>query len=109
MLGMGVLLTISLVVEGHQLDAMQPEGQGVGVSRVYPGGSRVGPEQLAHRVLDQLLGEAAAQALGGVLVDGGDVVAFGRADDGAEGGGGVEDRRRLLLLLPAQPKTLCAS
>lgn len=53
-------------------------------------------------MLDQLLRVAAAEALGGVLVDGGDVVALGRADYGAERGGGVEGRRRLLLL-PAQP------
>lgn len=53
-------------------------------------------------MLDQLLRVAPAQALGGVLVDRGDVVALGRADDGAERGRGVEDRRRLLLL-PAQP------
>lgn len=53
-------------------------------------------------MLDQLLRVTPAQALGGVLVDGGDVVALGRADDGAERGGGVEDGR-CLLLLPAQP------
>lgn len=98
-------LTVSLIVEGHQLNAVQPEQQRVRVGRVDPGGRRVSPEQLAHRVLDQLLGVASAQALGGVLVDRGDVVALGRADDGAERGGGVEDGRRLLL--PAQP--LCAT
>lgn len=81
---------------------MQPEEQRVGVGGVDPGGCRVRAEQLAHGVLDQLLGVAAAQALGGVLVDGGDVVALGRADDGAESGGRGEDGRRLLLL-PAQP------
>lgn len=80
---------------------MQPVEQRVGVGRVDPGGRRVRPEQLARRVLDQLLGVAPAQALGGVLVDGGDVVALGRADDGAEGGGGVEGRRGLVLF-PAQ-------
>lgn len=53
-------------------------------------------------MLDQLLRVAAAQALGGVLVDRRDVVTLGRADDGAEGGGGGEDRGGLLLL-PAQP------
>ncbi len=52
-------------------------------------------------MLDQLLRVTPAQALGSVLVDRGDVVALGRADDGTERGGGVEDRRRLLLL-PAQ-------
>lgn len=81
---------------------MQPEQQGVRVCGVDPGGRRVRPEQLAHRVLDQLLRVTPAQALGGVLVDGRDVVALGRADDGAERGGVVEDRGRLLLL-PAQP------
>lgn len=82
---------------------MQPEEQRVGVCRVDPGGRWVRSEQLAARVLDQLLRVAAAQALGGVLIDGGDVVTLGRADDGAEGGGGVQGGRRLLLLLPAQP------
>lgn len=53
-------------------------------------------------MLDQLLRVTPAQALGGVLVDGGDVVTLGRADDGAERGGMGEDGRRLLLL-PAQP------
>lgn len=96
------VLTVGLVVERHQLDAVQPVEQGVGVGGVDPGGRRVRPEQLARRVLDQLLRVAAAQALGGVLVDGRDVVTLGRADDGAEGGGGGEDRRGLLLL-PAQP------
>lgn len=96
------LLTVSLVVERHQLHAVQPEEQRVGVGRIDPGGCWVSPEQLTHRVLDQLLRVAPAQALGGVLVDGGDVVALGRADDGAQRGGWVEDGRRLLLLLPAQ-------
>lgn len=95
-------LTVGLIVERHQLNAVQPEQQRVGVGRVDPGGCRVSPEQLARRVLDQLLRVAPAQALGGVLVDGRDVVALGRADDGAEGGGGGQDRGRLLLL-PAQP------
>lgn len=53
-------------------------------------------------MLDQLLRVAPAQALGCVLVDGGDVVTLGRADDGAERGRRGEDRRSLLLL-PAQP------
>lgn len=95
-------LTISLIVERHQLDAVQPEEQRVGVGGVDPGGRRVRPEQLARRVLDQLLRVAATQALGGVLVDRRDVVALWRADDGAEGGGGGEDRGGLLLV-PAQP------
>lgn len=95
-------LTISLIVERHQLDAVQPEEQRVGVGGVDPGGRRVRPEQLAHRVLDQLLRVAATQALGGVLVDRRDVVALWCADDGAEGGGGGEHRGGLLLL-PAQP------
>lgn len=92
------LLTISLIVECHQLDTVQPEKQRVGVCRVDPGGCWVRPEQLAHGVLDQLLRVTPAQALGGVLVDGRDVVALRCADDGAERGGGVEDGRRLLLL-----------
>lgn len=95
-------LTISLIVERHQLHAVQPEEQRVGVGGVDPGGRRVRPEQLARRVLDQLLRVAATQALGGVLVDRRDVVALWRADDGAEGGGGGEHRGGLLLL-PAQP------
>ncbi len=53
-------------------------------------------------MLDQLLRVTSAQALGGVLIDRGDVVAFGSADDGTERGGGVEDGR-CLLFLPAQP------
>lgn len=53
-------------------------------------------------MLDQLLRVTAAQALGSVLVDGGDVVTLGRADDGAERGGMGKDGR-CLLLLPAQP------
>lgn len=77
-------LTISLIIECHQLDAMLPEKQRVGVGRVDPGGRRVGSEQLALRVLDELLRVTAAQALGGVLVDGGDVVTLWCADDGAE-------------------------
>lgn len=80
---------------------MQPEEQRVGVSGVDPGGCRVSPEKLTHRVLDQLLGVAPAQALGGVLVHRGDVVALGRPDDGAERRGRVEDGRRLLLV-PAE-------
>lgn len=71
---------------------MQPEKQGVGVRRVDPGGCWVRPEQLARGVLDQLLRVAAAKSLCGVFVDGGDVVALGSADDGAERGRGVEDR-----------------
>lgn len=81
---------------------MQPELQRVGVGGVDPGGGRVCSEQLADGVLDELLGVAPAQALGGVLVDGRYVVALGGPDDGAERRGGVEDRRRLLLL-PAEP------
>lgn len=53
-------------------------------------------------MLDQLLRVTPAQALGGVLIDGGDVVTLGRTDNGAERGGMGEDGRRLLLL-PAQP------
>lgn len=101
-LSVSLALTVRLIVERHQLDAVKPEEQRVGVGGVDPGGRRVRPEQLARRVLDQLLRVAAAQALGGVLVDGRDVVTLGRADDGAEGGGGGEDRGGLLLL-PAQP------
>lgn len=96
------VLTISLIVECHQLDAVQPEEQRVGVCGVDPRGCWVGPEQLAHGVMDQLLRVTAAQALGGVLVDRRDVVTLGRADDSAEGGGRGEDRG-CLLLLPAQP------
>lgn len=62
---------------------MQPEEQRVGVGGVDPGGCWVSPQQLAHRVLNQLLRVTTAQSLGSVLVDGGDVVALGRADDGA--------------------------
>lgn len=53
-------------------------------------------------MLDQLLRVPAAQALGSVLVDRGDVVTLGRADDGAERGWGRESGRRLMLV-PAQP------
>ena len=100
-------LTICLVVERHQLDAMQPEGQGVGVGRVDARGGWVGPEELAGGVLNQLLGVTAAQTLGCVLVDGGDVVALWSADYGTQGGAGVEDGRRLLL--PAQALALGAT
>lgn len=97
-----VVLTIRLVVERHQLNAVQPEEQRVWVGGVDAGRGGVRPEQLALGVLDQLLGVPPAQALRRVLVHGGDVVALGRADDGAQRGGGVEDGR-CLLLLPAQP------
>ena len=43
-------------------------------------------------MLYQLLRVPSAQPLGGVLVDGRDVVALWSADDGAERCGGVEDR-----------------
>lgn len=80
---------------------MQPEQQGGWVCGVDSGGCWVGPEQLTGGVLDQLLRVTPAQSLGSVLVDGGDVIALGCTDDGAERGGGTEDGRRLLLL-PAQ-------
>lgn len=79
---------------------MQPEQQGGWVCGVDSGGCWVGPEQLTGGVLDQLLRVTPAQSLGSVLVDGGDVIALGCTDDGAERGGGTEDGRRLLL--PAQ-------
>lgn len=98
---LAVVLTISLIVECHQLNAVQPEQQRVWVSGVDPGGCWVSPEQLTHCVLNQLLRVTAAQAFGGILVDGGDVVTLGCADDGTEGGGWRGDGRRLLFL-PAQ-------
>lgn len=61
-------LTISLVVECDKLDAVQPEGERIGVGGVDASGRRVGAEQLALRVSDQLGGVTATQALGGVLV-----------------------------------------
>lgn len=94
------VLTVSLIIEGHQLNAVQPEQHGVGVCGVDPGGCWVGPQQLTRGVLDQLLRVTPAQPLGGILIDGGDVITLGCADDGAEGGGWVEDGRRLFL--PAQ-------
>lgn len=78
-------LTVRLVVESHELHAVEPEDEGVRVGGVDSCGCRVGPEQLTRRVLDQLLGVAPAQPLGSVLVQGRDVVALGRPDDGAEG------------------------
>lgn len=90
-----------MIVECHQLNAVQPEQQRVWVSGVDPGGCWVSPEQLTHRVLNQLLRVTAAQAFGGILIDGGDVVTLGRADDGTEGGGWREDGR-CLLFFPAQ-------
>lgn len=79
-----IILTVRLIVEGHQLDSMQPEQQRVGVGRVDPGGCRVSSEQLAHSVLDQFLRVAPTQAFSCVLIDGGDVVTLWCADDGAE-------------------------
>lgn len=98
---MNPVLTIGLVVQSHQLNPMQPEEQRVWVGGVDPGGCWISPEQLTCCVLDQLLGIASAQALRRILVHRRDVVALGRANDGAERSWGVEDRRRLLLL-PAQ-------
>lgn len=80
---------------------MQPEQQRVWVRGVDPGGCWVSPEQLTRGVLDQFLRVTPAQPLGGVLIDGGDVITLGCPDNGAEGGGWTEDRRRLLLF-PAQ-------
>lgn len=80
---------------------MQPEQQGVWVCGVDSGGCWVSPEQLTRSVLDQLLRVTPAQSLGGILIDGGDVIALGCTDDGAERGGWTEDRRHLLFL-PAQ-------
>lgn len=95
------VLTISLIVEGHQLNAMQPKQQGVWVCGVDSGGCWVSPEQLARRVLDQFLRVTPAQSLGSILIDRGDVIALGCTDDGAERGGWTRDGRRLLFL-PAQ-------
>lgn len=61
-------LTVGLVVEGDELDAVQPEGKGVGVGRVDACGSRVGAQQLALRVSNQFGGVTTTQSLGSVLV-----------------------------------------
>lgn len=65
---------------------MQPEDERIGVGGVNARGRWVGAEQLAASVLDEFLGVAATQTLRSVLVDRGDVVTFGCADDGAERG-----------------------
>lgn len=80
---------------------MEPEQQRVWVCGVDPGGCWVSPEQLTRSVLDQFLRVTPAQSLGGILIDGGDVITFGCTDNGAERGGWTEDRR-CLLLFPAQ-------
>lgn len=97
-------LTISLVVEGHELHPVQPEDEGVWVGGVDARGGGVGPQELAGGVLDQLLGIAPAQPLGCILVQRGDVVALGRPDDGTEGGWGVVRRARVFPGLPHRIK-----
>ncbi len=84
------LVTVGLVVEGDQLDSVQPEEERIGVGGVDACGCRVRAEQLAASVLDEFLGVAATQTLCSVLVDRGNVVAFGCADDGAERGARAE-------------------
>lgn len=65
---------------------MQPEDERIGVGGVDACGCRVRAEQLAAGVLDEFLGVAATQALCSILIDRGDMVASGCADDGAERG-----------------------
>lgn len=77
-------LTISLIVEGDELDAVQPEAEGVGVGRVDARGGRVGAQQLALCVSNQFSRVATTQTLGGILVHRRNVVALGSADDGAQ-------------------------
>lgn len=52
------LFTVSLIVEGDQLDSMQPEDERIGIGRVDACGRWVCAEQLAAGVLDELLGVA---------------------------------------------------
>lgn len=53
------LFTVSLIVEGDQLDSVQPEDERIGVGRVDACGRWVRAEQLAAGVLDEFLGVAA--------------------------------------------------
>lgn len=83
---------------------MEPEDQRVGIGGVDACGSGVGPQELAGGVLDQLLGVAPAEPLGSVLVQGRDVVALGRPDDGTEGSWRVIRRARIFPGLPHRIK-----
>lgn len=86
---------------------MQPEAEWVGVGGVDACGGRVGAQQLALRVPDQLSGVTATEALGGVLIHRRDVVALRRADDCAQGRRCACRRHRLLL--PACPRAIYTS
>lgn len=97
-------LTICLVVQSHELHPVEPEDQGVGIGGVDARGGRVGPQQLAGGVLDQLLGIAPAEPLGSVLVQGRDVVALGCPDDGTEGSWRVVGTARIFPRLPHRIK-----
>lgn len=83
---------------------MEPEDQGVGIGGVDARGGRVGPQELAGGVLDQLLGIAPAEPLGCVLVQGRDVVALGCPDDGTEGSWRVVGTAGIFPRLPHRIK-----
>lgn len=82
---------------------MQPEDEWIGVCGVDAGGGGVCPQQLTAGVLDEFLRVAATQALGCVLVDRGDVVAFRCADDSAERGARAQRLRRLVIPVSPNP------
>lgn len=96
--------TICLVVKSHELYAVEPEDERVGIGGVDAGGGGVCPQELAGGVLDQLLRVPPAQPLGRVLVQRGDVVALGRPYDSAERSWRVVRRARIFPGLPHHVK-----
>jgi len=92
--------TVCLVVKSHELHAMEPEDERVGIGGVDARGSGVRPQELAGGVLDQLLGVPPAQPLGSILIQGGDVVALGCPYDSTERSWRIIRRGRVFPRLP---------
>lgn len=92
--------TVCLVVKSHELYTVEPEDEWMGIGGVDACGSRVCPEELTCGVLDQLLGVPPAQPLGSVLVQGGDMIAFGCPYDSTERSWRIVRRARVFPCLP---------